>query len=190
MGENHPRILNFHLGKMHFILKGDGDQVPLYPYQANTLKIVFFYGDDFKRQRISTFFNHFSSLLFNWFNFFILLSGILLCAIRRIGRLRSDGFISSFIDVLITFIGGGNLRINRHRLETWFFGSVFVASIFLNAIGLESSLFSSYIELDQRLETFDDLIQINPPFYISLTLKEHVDAINAMLRYVCYFIYE
>lgn len=177
----HPNILNFHLNTR--IAKTADKLIPLYPFQSTNIKLVFFYGKDFKRQRITTFLDNFWPLFFNWFNFFIVLFAIFLCAIRRVVKLRRDGFISSFIDVLITFIGGGDLHINDHRLEKWFFGVVYVASIFLNAIGLESTLFLSYVDSDHRIDTFDKLRHINPPFAISTTLGDR-DIVEKMLRYV------
>lgn len=144
--------------------------------------MFFFYGDNFKYQRTSTVLDNFSSLFFNWFNLCIFGGAAILCAIRRLKKLRRDGYISSFIDVLLTFVGGGNLHINHYRLEKWFFAALFVASIFLNAIGLESSLIPSYVASDNKIDTFEKLVKIDPPVYSSVVLEENIDIITEMLE--------
>lgn len=167
-----------------FAKEGKGELVPLYPYQSKGVVAFFFYGNDYKRQRISSFLAHFGSLLFNWFNFWIALCAVSLCVFRRILKLRRDGLMSSYIDVLVTFIGGGNLLINHHRLEKWFFGTLLVSSIFLNAIGIESSLYASYVDSFGRIDTFEKLASINPPIYVSPSVKRNFDIINEVLKYV------
>lgn len=180
--QGHPNVVNFYTDTMNSLMKGNKKPTPLYPYQGRTLKVLFFYGDNYKRQKVSTILDNFFSLIFNWFNLWILVGAAVLCTIRRKMALGRNGLISCYIDVLIAYIGGGNLQINRDRVEKWFFGIVFVASIFLTAIGLESSLISSIIDFDHKVRTFDDLMKINPPFYSSLVLKGNLGVIDDMMK--------
>lgn len=173
-----------HLRTSSFAKEGKGELVPLYPYQSKGVVAFFFYGNDYKRQKTSSFHAYFGSLLFNWFNFWIILCAVSLCVARRILKLRRDGLMSSYIDVLITFIGGGNLLINHHRLEKWFFGTLLVSSIFLNAIGIESSLYASYVDSYGKIDTFEKLASINPPIYVSSAVKRNFDIIKEVLMYV------
>lgn len=175
-------IVYFHLRSKHFAEKGKNKIVSLYPFQSNKVMVAFFYGDDFERQRIRSILNNFGSMFFNWFNLYIFAGAAVLCAIRRILKLRRDGFISSVIDVLTTYIGGGNVHINRHMLEKWFYGTVFVTSIFLNAIGLQSSLFSSFVDFELKIDTFEKLAKINPPICLSPSLEGNFDIVTEVLR--------
>lgn len=181
--KNRPNMLDFYLQIPNFSKGIDRKPISLYPYQSKDLKVTFFYGNDFTRQKASTFVSHFESLLFNWFNLFLVMAAVLLCMLRRVVRLRRDGFMSSFIDVFATFIGGGNLVINPNRLEKWFFGILLATSIFVNAIGLHSDLYASFVESDQRVNTFKDLAKINPPIYLSREFDGNIDIINGMLRW-------
>lgn len=175
--------MNLYLNLVSIALKDKSQLTPLYPYQSQELVVLFVYGNDFKWQRLRSFLDSFGLLFFNWFNFCIFAGAICLFLIRRIIKLRGDGLFSSFIDVLVTFTGGGNLVINRHRLEVWFFVTIFIASFFLNAIGLQSSLYLSYVDVDHRIATFAELAEINPPIFVSPTLKDNANVISEMLKF-------
>lgn len=108
-----PKVVNFYTDTMNSLMKGNKKPTPLYPYQGRTLKVIFFYGDNYKRQKVSTILDNFFSLIFNWFNLGILVGAAVLCTIRRKMALGRNGLISCYIDVLITFIGGGNLQIYK-----------------------------------------------------------------------------
>lgn len=154
---------------------------PLYPYQSAKLFIIFYYGSDYERQRTHSFLTRISSMLNLWMFLFFILMTISLCVLRRIARLKRDGLFSTCIDISITFIGGGNVRID-HKIERWLFGIAFIAFFFLNAIWQNEYLYPSLLLPDKTIDTFKKLSKINPPIYLSLQLKAYNDVIVEMLR--------
>lgn len=98
-------------------------------------------------------------------------------------KLRHDGFISSFIDTLVVHIGGTTLRL-YHRLERWLFVITSIGAFFMIAIWLNACLFPTLITLDQSVDTFEELAEINPPIYLVLILNGIEGIVLEMLRFI------
>lgn len=98
-------------------------------------------------------------------------------------QLRRDGMISCAFDVFIAFIGGNHIQI-VHRFETIFFGSLFVASIFMGILGPQAIFYLSFINADESFDSFVKLTMQNPPIFISPALKQYEEIIIEMLRCV------
>lgn len=187
MSKNHRNILNMdlHLSVLPSMpsLLGNSTTVPLYPYRSKDLSVIFFYGSDYRRQINNNLFSKLKIFTFNWTNLFVIFAAIALCFIRRLHKLRRDGFISVLIDVVVIFTGGGNLRMD-HKLERWFFVIMSIGAIFLNAICLEPTLFPSFLLNHRSISTFHQLAEINPPIYLRLVLRSNEHLIVEMLRFI------
>lgn len=183
--ENHQNVLSIALHPLPAIAELDGvvESLPLYPYHSVKLVVFFVYGSDYQRQLNNNVVNKLKLFIFNWTNLLVVLAAMALCFVRRWQRLRHDGFISVLIDVTVIFIGGGRLR-PAHRFERWFFVLLSIGAFFLNAIGLDSTLFPSYLHPLQSIETFQQLSEINPPTYIPPILGAEKHLIRNMLRYI------
>lgn len=139
----------------------------LYPFYSVKLIVVFVYGSDYQRKFSDNLFSKLMVFVFNWTNLFVISAAVVLCFLRRLRRLQHDGFISSLIDVTVIFTGGGTLRFD-HKLERWFFVIMSIGALFLNAICLEPTLFPSFLQHQQRVDTFNELSEINPPVYVAM----------------------
>lgn len=155
-------------------------RIPTYPYISYEFVIVFVYGTDFERQKYHIL-NSSEAFVGRAILAFFFFAAAVLCYVRRINRLRRDGYSSSFIDTVVTFIGGGNLQMN-HKLERWIFGILLIGCFFLSTFWFEV-MFPSFLLSDKKIKTFDDLIKINPTIYIPNSLHFQADRITDMLRY-------
>lgn len=109
------------------------------------------------------------------------MAAICMCMMRRLNQLRNNGFVPVLIDVMVIFTGGGNLHMH-HRLEKWFFAILSIGAFFINAICLEETVFPSYLQPMQRIQTFEEVAKLNVPVYIGNTLKRNQFLIKEMLR--------
>lgn len=183
MTKNRPNSLNINLFASYpRDLRSDANTVPLYPYQSSELVVLFIYGTDYQRQTNNNLFGKLQLILLNWTTFFMILSAIVLCFIRRLSKLRRDGFISVLIDICVIFIGGGRLRMD-HKLERWLFVIVSIGALFLNSFTLTSILFPSYLQPQRSIETFQQLAEIKPPFHIGRAFSRDEPIILEMLRF-------
>lgn len=164
-------------------LKKDTQLTHLYPYRSMKLSVFFVYGTDYQRQINNNLFSKLKIFTFNWTNLLVILAAIALCFIRRLNKLRRDGFISVLIDVVVIFTGGGNLRMD-HKLERWFFVIMSIGAFFLNAICLGPTLFPSYLLPCRNIETFQELAAINPPIYISFLLRGDKHLVADLMGFV------
>lgn len=157
---------------------------PLYPYHAHEIAVIFVYGMDFNRLR-SIIQIPVCLLYLNYSMFVtIILAAVVLCYIRRTLKLRRDGYISSFIDTIVGFIGGGNLRI-VHKLERWFFGVLMIGAFFMIAIWTDTVLDRIYHIQFFEVDTLKKLSEIDRlPVFISPPLKSDRDLLEEMLRLV------
>lgn len=156
-------------------------QKQLYPYHSRVLRGIFMYGTDYKRGfdifRVSKSVKIVVALLLSLF--FVAI--IILRAIRRRFRLLGNSVGSCAMDCLILFIGGGNLEM-RHRFERWFFGILMVGAFFIVSVFGGDLVDSVVTVLNSKFDTFEDLVEINPPIYIDPTLSSQYTEICDMLR--------
>lgn len=115
------------------------------------------------------------------------------CATIMLYFLRRGDLISALIDVLSGVIGGGNLRY-RNKLEKIFFGFLFLGAFFINAIGLNSFLFATFLTQEpERINTFEKLAKYNPPFFHRNLPSNRRTSILQNIRFdhsiLLYFIY-
>lgn len=160
----------------------------LYPYHSVDIFTVFVYGSNYQRQSTDNVFSKLKVFLFNWTNLFVIMAAVVLCFVRRLGKLRRDGFISVLIDVTVIFIGGGRLRMD-HKLERWFFVIVSTGALFLNGICLEPTLFPSFLLPQQSVDTLQQLTEIRPPIYSVALFKRDEHLVIEMLRSVNSFVF-
>lgn len=150
------------------------------------LSVLFVYGKNSKRHTYTDqlMFDRLISLIFNWFILFYTFSAVILHFLRRIAGLRHNGFISTIIDVAITFTAGGNLRVSN-RLERWFFGILLIGSFFFSSLWLETKLYPSFLHPDRKIDTFHKLAEINPPIYLFPAIKQNSHQhVKDMLRLI------
>lgn len=159
---------------------------PLYPYRSNELVVMFIYGKDFTRGTNIFLIPDTIQTLAGLISLYICLAAIVLCIIRRKFKLRRDGLFAAFIDTLIPFIGGGNLRIG-HKWEKWFFGILLIGAFFITSL-FAGDLVDCIIRIwNQKISTFEQLAKINPPIVIDPTLAPYSERIQAMLRFVKHY---
>lgn len=113
---------------------------------------------------------------------FVSSATIVLYLMRRKLKLRRKGLSTVFIDIIIGFIAGGNLRI-QHKLERWFFGVLLVGVFFIISLTAGDLLDCVYRILNQRISTFRQLAKIDSPVYIKQLLAMHGHNIQEMLRF-------
>lgn len=174
--------MSMHVLPLGLELKENKKEVSLYPHHFVQLSVLFFYGQDYQRKINNNLFSKLKIFLFNWTNLFVILAAVVLCFVRRLKKLRRDGFISVLIDVMVIFTGGGHSRMD-HKLERWFFMIVSIGALFLNAICLGPTLFPSYLHRPQSVDTFQQLAEINPPIYLLSSLRKDKGLVNEILRY-------
>lgn len=138
-------------------VKLDANRKPLYSHRSYKLLIIFIYGHDYHRQPTNNLFTKLTLFTLNWTNLFVILAAVVLCFVRRLRKLRRDGFISVLIDVMVIFTGGG--RLNG-------FSRANSISILLTAQSLRQ------------------LAEINPLIYIPPMLRREENYIVDLLRYI------
>lgn len=151
------------------------------------LSVVFFYGADMKRttdQKPTEKQTTFLSILY----IFSFSMTIIVCWIRKKYRLRRNGLISAYIDILITFYGGGKLLLN-HKFERLIFAILFVGFFFLNILYFQIVIYPLFLLRDQSIKNFEELSILNPPNYISPELKNNEKMIELLLRFVLLFFF-
>lgn len=157
--------------------------IPLYPYRSMEMSVLFVYGTNFQRQVNNNVLSKLKIFALSWMNLFVVLAAIILSIIYRWTGLSRDGFISALIDAMVIVTGGGRLRMT-HTFERWFFAIVSIGAFFLTAISLGPTLFPSYLLSHRSINTFQQLAEINPPFYFDYVLRKDQDLVVDMLRYV------
>lgn len=155
------------------------ENIPFYPYTFQKLSVIFFYGSNFERKTYRIFSETEATISGIIFAYFILCAAVIFC-IRKKNRLHRDGYISSFIDVMITFFAGGNLSM-RHKLERLAFGILLIGSFFLTAYWLEFGLYPSFLIHDSKIDTFKKLADISPPIFCNMGLKGKDEAVKQMV---------
>lgn len=153
----------------------------LYPYSTFELKVLFFYGSDFKREM-----NIFSvpksvGIVSIMVLSFIFVATIILYIIRRKLRLLRNDYFSVFIDCWIPFICGGNLQM-QHRIERWFFAILLFGAFFIMAVFSGDLLDCVVCVLNAKVKTFADLAVVNPPIISPYELTAYQELINDTLK--------
>lgn len=175
-----------HLGWMSAIksIAKETMTYPLYPYHAREIVVIFVYGTDSNRQ-LSIIPFPVCLLYLNYSMFVTIISAaVVLCYIRRTFKLRRDGYISSFIDTIVGFIGGGTLRI-VHKLERYFFGILMIGGIFLVAIWTDKVLDHIYHIQFFEVDTLKKLSEIGRlPVFVSPFWESDRDLLEEILRLV------
>lgn len=182
---NEGKLYDFHLDSYQLTNSDHKRAVThhLYPYHANELAVFFVYGKDFTRRLNISHVPESIQILTSVIALFVSFSAIVLCIVRKMLKLRRNGLLASFIDVMIPFIGGGNIRI-QHKFEKWFFGILFIGAFFIVS-EFSGDLVDWVVSIwNQKINTFEQLAKINPPIFIIPTLKERSRHIEAMLRLV------
>lgn len=176
------RLNNLHFDSLLFFNRMIKAQ-PLYPYRSTELYLLFVYGTDFRRHMSSssnpTAFRKVSGIIV----LFSTLVAINLCIARRRLNLVRSGLISSFIDTLVAFMGGGNLRM-QHKFERWFFTVLMVGAFFMTALWTGELLSLAYHITDQKVNTFEQLIKINTTIYNGDRETNINDIVHEMLKFV------
>lgn len=162
--------------------------IPLYPFHSVNMAVLFVYSDDFKRQKCKVVLTRAGGYVLLLLTTSILFATATLSYLRKKNKLRRAGFIPSFIDVYISFFGGGNLRV-KHNFERLLFGILLIGFLFLTTFWLDVVLFPSFLIRDNSIETFKDLAKINPPIFSSFVFKEHEKSIEIMLKYLLFSIF-
>lgn len=155
---------------------------PLYPYDSDTLTVIFVYGVDFNRQKNILLVPESIQLLAGLIALSMSASALILSIIRRKLNIRRSGLISTLIDTLISFVAGGNLRV-KHGMERWFFAILLIGTFFITTIFAGGLLDYFYRILDQKIDTLEQLAVVNSPIYVSSSAKMHVNQIGEMLRF-------
>lgn len=157
---------------------------PLYPYHSVELIVMLVYGEDFTRSHMggSLIIPESIQISAGVIAIFIAMTTIVLWILRRKMRLQRSGFILSFIDTLIGFISGGNLRMN-HYLERCFFGILLISVFFINSLFTGAILNCVMRIYDQRVSTFEQLAEIDLPIYSARTWTSKQADIHEMLRF-------
>lgn len=153
---------------------------PLYPYQSLELGVIFIYGKDFTRRMNFILIPESVLLLAGLIMLYICLSAAVLCIIRRKFNLRRSDMISAFIDTLIPFIGGGNLRI-EHKWEKWFLGILLIGAFFITSLFVGDLLDCVHLILNQKVSTFEQLAKINPWVVLAGSIKLHRSDVSRLL---------
>lgn len=154
---------------------------PLYPYESRKLSVIFVYGTDFtRRMNITMSIPEPIQMMAGYILLFVVLAAIILRLIRKKWKLRRDGLFSTFIDTMIAFIDGGNLRM-QHKFERWFFGVLLIAAFFISSLFVGDLLDCVYRIIYEHINTFEQLAQINSSIYISSSLNS--EEVYHMLRF-------
>lgn len=156
---------------------------PLYPYESYKLSVLFVYGTDLTREMNIVFVPETIRTLAILIMSFVSSATIALCLMRRRLKLRPAGFISAFTDIIITFIGGGNIRM-QHKFERWFFCILLIGNFFIVSL-FAGDLLDCIIQiLNQRIIRLEQLAGMSSPIFIGKTLSMHEDNILMILRFV------
>lgn len=159
---------------------------PLYPYHVAELTVVFIYGKHFTRRMNILLIPESIQIITTMIIVFASLGAYILYFIRRRLHLRRDGLSSTFIDTMITFIGGGNVRI-VHKYEKWFFGILSFGAFFIISV-FSGDLLDCFVRiLHEKVNSFEKLAFLNSPIFINVDFREQSDQIHSMLRF--YFRY-
>lgn len=145
------------------------------------IRVIFVYGQDYTRHMNILLIPGYVQILSGVIMLFICLASIVLWIIRRKLELRRNDFVSAFIDTIIPFIGGGNVRM-EHKWEKWFFAILLIGAFFITTLFAGDLLDCVYLILNQKITTFDQLAEMNAPIYIVPAMILHHKSIDSLIR--------
>lgn len=157
----------------------------LYPYHSKELAVIFVYGIESRRQTNILVVPKSVRILSGLIMAFFALAAIFLHFIRKKLNLLRDGLLTTIIDTMVAFTAGGNLRMH-HKFERIFFGILLFAAFFLTSLYLGDVLHFVYRVLNQKIDTFEELAQLNAPIYVNAELSDDGDIIREMFRFDLY----
>lgn len=182
-----------HINKLHFnpyVLRShnieDLKSYSLYPYSETKMAVMFVYGADFQRKHNILLIPITIKIATILITSFMCVAAIVLHKMRKTFKWQRVGLSLAFVDVIIAFIGCGNLRV-RHKLERWFFAILLIGAVFMTPIFAGELLKQVYLMHDQEITTFAQLEQIKSPIFINPALSLQVDGICERLRLVSMF---
>lgn len=140
-----------------------------------------FYGTDIERLKNIWSIPKSTQTVFILLVLFMNCAAIVLYIVRRRMKLRGAGVAAAFIDTMVAFTAGGNLRMH-HKLERWFFGILLIAAFFIITIFMGDLLDSIY-QILHKVDTFDQLSKIESPIYIHPVFGDQSVLICEMLRF-------
>lgn len=154
---------------------------PLYPYHSMKLLAVVLYMEDYERN-VDLFAVPITvQIVISIILLFICLATLVLWFIREKLERRHNSLVSSFMESLVPFIGGGVIRM-QHKLERWFFSVLCMSAFFIVAV-LVGDILDSIVRIQtQRISTFQELAKADMPIYISTSLAMHGDEIRVKLE--------
>lgn len=163
----------------------EGSQIshPLYPFHSVKIGVILVYGTDITRQTNLISIPKWVYIMSILLVLVLITYAAIICALRRKARLRHIGFISSFIDTSMAFLGRGNHRMSN-RLERTIFVYLMVAGIITSPIWSGIFVIQTYNVLYQRVKTFKELAATNTPIYISGSLTHHEQNVVQLLKQV------
>lgn len=153
----------------------------MYPYQTKQVGVIFVYGTDIERLKNIWSIPKSTQTVFILLVLFMNCAAIVLYIVRRRMKLRGAGVAAAFIDTMVAFTAGGNLRMH-HKLERWFFGILLIAAFFIITIFMGDLLDSIY-QILHKVDTFDQLSKIESPIYIHPVFGDQSVLICEMLRF-------
>lgn len=182
MLKNRTNVVNIRLHDSYPDQTREKDVAIKSPQILVELVVLFIYGVDYQRQSNNNqTLLKFGIFVVNWITLIIILAATALFLIRRLVRLRRDGVISTLIDVMVIFIGGGHLRFS-HKMERWIFAIMSISAIFINTLFLDGLLFPSYLHQQRNVDTFEKLAEINAPVYLGSVLRRYEPTIREMFK--------
>lgn len=106
---------------------------------------------------------------------------ILFC-IRRKNRLRRDGLISIYVDVITILSNGSYLRIN-HIFEKIFFVALMLITFFVNKIYMDDFLLNTFFPIEgAHIDSFEKIAKFKLPILLDVNISDNNGTMIAMLR--------
>lgn len=166
----HEIALDFSAVRM-FLIKNISTHInPFISGKMDELKMFVFFNQDGQYQPRNSLqlMNLWNSVLFQILFIWFILSIAMLTILQKKIRTENNDFSTNHLDMVIVFIGGGNLRFNLIQ-ENWkkiFFASNLIGMLFLQSLGMFGVLYQSFVVSDNRIDTFEKLAKSNLPIYL------------------------
>lgn len=153
----------------------------LYPYDSVKIMVLFVYGTDYTRQMNILLIPEAVQIVAALITLTMSTAALVLSVIRRKLRLRRGGLLTAFVDIWITFIGGGNLRVD-HKLERYFYAILLTAAFFITSLFAGELLDCIVRILNQKITKLEQLKEIDAPIYNTASLHASHKRIDELLR--------